>query len=70
MRFLVDCMMKAMRGRIALQSTSCEIIRSLSPFRASFRSELACLRIAFRSRSCEGGPSRGGGLKATVKGNT
>ena len=63
-----DYMMKAMRRRIALQSTSCEIIRNYHRFAQAFGVR-ACLRVAFRSRSRESEPSRGDGLKATVKGN-
>ena len=50
MRFLVDCMMKAMRRRIALQSTSCEIIRNYHRFAQAFGAR-ACLGVAFRSRA-------------------
>jgi hypothetical protein len=69
MRLPADCMMEAMRRRIALQSTSCESLETYHRFAQAFGVR-ACFRVGFRSRSREGDPSRGDGLKGTVKGNS
>ena len=81
MRLPADCMMEAMRSLLraialrrrrdashskALRAKSLETYRR---FAQAFGVR-ACFRVGFRSRSREGDPSRGDGLKGTVKGNS
>jgi hypothetical protein len=68
----VDYMMKAMRRRIALQLRKLSRVqhfvrnhRNLSPFAQACVSPRRFSESVMRGR-----PSRGDGLKATVKGNT